>query len=233
MRYPESIRKRYLTPAELERLTKALDVFPSQCAKAAQKRRGPNVKPETVEKARRHGEAVANVVRLALLTGARLGEILSARWEQLDLEDLEKSTWTKPASTTKQKADHVVPLGVAAVTLLQSIREGADSSPWVFPAQSGDQHLNELKDEWHAIRTAAKIPQIRFHDLRHSYASILVSGGASLPMIGALLGHSSPVTTARYAHLFDDPLRQLADEVGHKVTGTKSADVVPLKGGAA
>ena len=80
----------------------------------------------------------------------------------------------------------------------------------------------------------AGIDGLRLHDLRHSFASVLASKGASLPMIGALLGHSDPATTARYSHLFTDPLRTLVDEVGHAVTGTQSADVTPIrKDGAA
>ena len=74
----------------------------------------------------------------------------------------------------------------------------------------------------------AGIEDVRLHDLRHSFASVLASKGASLPMIGALLGHSNPLTTARYAHLFQDPLRTLVTEVGHTVTGTESAEVEPL-----
>ena len=70
------------------------------------------------------------------------------------------------------------------------------------------------------------------HDLRHSYASILASAGLSLPVIGALLGHTQPGTTARYAHLFDDPLRAATERVGAIVTGNggdkPTADVVAL-----
>jgi site-specific recombinase XerD len=70
------------------------------------------------------------------------------------------------------------------------------------------------------------------HDLRHSYASYLASSGLSLPVIGALLGHSSPTTTQRYAHLLDDPLRAATEKVGAIVTGASkdSAEVVPLRG---
>jgi site-specific recombinase XerD len=69
------------------------------------------------------------------------------------------------------------------------------------------------------------------HDLRHSFASVLVSGGASLPLIGALLGHSTPVTTQRYSHLYDDPLRAAVERVGQVVTAAgrgDAAEVVPL-----
>ena len=76
---------------------------------------------------------------------------------------------------------------------------------------------------------------LRMHDLRHSFASLLVSGGSSLPIIGALLGHSQPQTTARYAHLADDPLRQATDRVGAIIAAAgnpaaKSAEVVALRG---
>ena len=197
-RFAEAARKRYLSAEELQRLTAVLSASPKRQA--------------------------ADVVRLALLTGARSGEILGARWDQLDLD---RGVWTKPGATTKQKSEHVAPLGEAAVALLRSIpREG---SPWVFPAGDPAKHLAEVKDEWRAFRAAAGIADVRFHDLRHTFASMLASGGASLPMIGALLGHSQPATTARYAHLFSDPLRKLADEVGRTVNGTAAADVVPMR----
>jgi integrase len=72
----------------------------------------------------------------------------------------------------------------------------------------------------------------RIHDLRHSYASILASAGLSLPIIGALLGHTQAATTQRYAHLMDDPLRAATERVGAVVTaGTKaSAEVVRIRG---
>jgi site-specific recombinase XerD len=69
---------------------------------------------------------------------------------------------------------------------------------------------------------------LRIHDLRHSYASFLVSAGFSLPTIGALLGHATPETTARYAHLLDDPLRQATERVGAIVEGRKPAEIVSL-----
>ena len=79
---------------------------------------------------------------------------------------------------------------------------------------------------WHA--------NTRVHDLRHSYASILASAGLSLPVIGALLGHTQTATTARYAHLFDDPLRAATERAGDVITGAgkAGADVVPLRRGA-
>jgi integrase len=80
------------------------------------------------------------------------------------------------------------------------------------------------------LRKAAGIEGVRFHDLRHTAASILVSGGASLPLIGALLGHTQVQTTARYAHLFNDPQREAVNRLGAVITGSsKSAEVLPFK----
>ena len=72
---------------------------------------------------------------------------------------------------------------------------------------------------------------MRLHDLRHTYASVLASSGLSLPVIGALLGHATPTTTHRYAHLFDDPLRAATERASAIITGKPSAEIVPLKGG--
>jgi integrase len=85
-----------------------------------------------------------------------------------------------------------------------------------------------VKDSWRSLCRAASIAGARVHDLRHTYASVLASAGLSLPVIGALLGHSTPTTTARYAHLFDDPLRA-ATERASAIIIQKPSDVVPLK----
>jgi integrase len=98
----------------------------------------------------------------------------------------------------------------------------------VFPGH-GRPHLTEIKKSWATLRKV--VDGVRLHDLRHTAASILVSGGATLPLIGALLGHSNPTTTARYSHLYTDPLREAADRLGAVVIGAKSADVVPLRNG--
>ncbi len=210
-RFPEEKRKRYLSVEEIARLTTALDEYPDQ-------------RP-------------ADAVRLCLLTGCRIGEALGALWDQFDLET---GHWVKAGAQTKQKTEHRAPLSEAAVVLLKGILEAApkaeDGSPasrYVFPGKVPDAHLFDIKTPWNAIRKAAGIEGVRVHDLRHTYASILASAGASLPMIGALLGHTQPATTARYTHLFDDPLRKMTDQVGHVVTGTKPAEVVPLRKGDA
>ena len=83
---------------------------------------------------------------------------------------------------------------------------------------------------WGRLLIAAGLRGLRIHDLRHSYASFLASSGASLPLIGALLGHSAAATTARYSHLLDDPLRKATNTVCAIISGAKPADVVALPG---
>ena len=104
--------------------------------------------------------------------------------------------------------------------------------PTLFPGRRGKRSAADLKRFWASICTAAGIHGVRVHDLRHSYASYLASAGLSLPVIGALLGHSSPMTTQRYAHLLDDPLRAATEKVGAMVAGagTMGAEVVPISG---
>jgi integrase len=187
----EAKRKRYLSPAELARLTAALAEHPNN--------------------------QVANIVRLLLLTGARSGEVMAARWSDIDLSE---GVWTKPGSTTKQKTDHVVPLSAPAQQLLSEIRaeqiaSGRHPGPWIFPSpESSTGRVTYIARAWRAICKSAGIEGLRIHDLRHSFASRLASGGASLPLIGALLGHGNPATTARYAHLFQDPQRAAVERVG-------------------
>jgi len=208
-RNPEERRYRYLTGDELRRLTEALSVHPSQIA--------------------------ANAVRLLLLTGARRGEVLSATWDQFDLE---LGIWIKPSSHTKQKREHRVPLSAPARQLLAEMKavaenrataRGREPAPYVFPARVGDGPMVEIKTAWGALCRAAELRGVRTPDLRHTYASVLASAGLSLPVIGALLGHTQPGTTARYAHLFDDPLRAATERVAAIITGGEAAEVVAIE----
>jgi integrase len=198
-RNPEQSRHRYMTGDELRRLTAALAAHPSRQA--------------------------ADAIRLLLLTGARTQEVLKASWDQFDLET---GIWIKPSSHTKQKREHRVPLSAPVRQLLvdMQVRQQKKGPParYLFPGRAGDGPMVDLKSSWRAICRAADLHGLRVHDLRHSFASILVSSGLSLPVIGALLGHSTTNTTARYAHLFDDPLRAAAERVGAVVTTAGNAD---------
>ena len=175
----ETPRERYLSPDELSRLAAALD--------AADDDRG------------------AGIIRLCMLTGARVGEVRQARFEDFNLEHL---SWTKPASTTKQRRVHRVPISDEAAAIVRQRRVAvAKGSPWLFPGEVPGEPVQEIRRLWARIQKDIGIEDVRIHDLRHTFASLLVSGGASLEMIGKLLGHSQMQTTQRYAHLMDSPLR--------------------------
>jgi integrase len=206
---PEYRRKRYLKGDELEKLTNALREHPSKQA--------------------------ANIIRILLMTGARRGEVLSMRWAHIDLA---QGIWSKPASSTKQKEDHVVPLSAPVRQLLSEISQeqtrGHRKTPlgeYVFPGGGDSGHVVQIKRAWRRLCKAAGISGLRIHDLRHSFASQLASGGASLPLIGALLGHSNPTTTHRYAHLFQDPQRAAVERVGAVISaaGQPAKQATPLK----
>jgi integrase len=197
-RNDEAKRRRYLTADELQRLSKALADHDDRDA--------------------------ADIFRLLLLTGARKGEVLAARWADIDLES---GTWTKPGATTKQKTEHSVPLSAPARQLLACRQHEDDGSGFVFPGRSRGHRLN-IKSSWARLCKAAKISGLRIHDLRHSYASQLASAGVGLHVIGGLLGHTQPTTTHRYAHLFDDPLRAATEKVGAIIAGKPAAKVMPI-----
>jgi integrase len=188
-RNSESKRKRYLTGDELARLTKALAETPDR--------------------------QFTTIIMLLVLTGARRGEAFGMRWDDLVLTK-NAGVWTKLGSTTKQRTDHVVPLSEPACQLLLAIKKNSESD-FVFPSDGKSGHIVEIKKGWAALLDRAKIKKLRVHDLRHSFASQLVNSGASLELIGAMLGHSSPSTTARYAHLYDAVQREAAERVGRIV----------------
>ncbi|HQU69062.1 MAG TPA: site-specific integrase [Albidovulum sp.] len=175
----ENERERFLTPEEIGRLAKALDAAKDQRA--------------------------AGIIRLCMLTGARSGEVRQARFEQFNLD---LGSWSKPAATTKQRKIHRIPIsGDVAAIVHQRALLVPRGNQWLFPGDTPGQPVKEIRRFWIGIQTEAKLPDVRIHDLRHTFASLLVSGGASLEMIGKLLGHTQMQTTQRYAHLMDSPLR--------------------------
>ena len=184
-RRTETPRERFLSQEEIASLAAALD--------AAEDRRA------------------ADIIRLCMLTGARLGEVRQARFEQFNLEHL---SWSKPPMMTKQRRAHRVPISDEVAAIVRQRRLTAiQGSPWLFPGDTPGQPVQEIRRFWARIQREVGIEDVRVHDLRHTFASLLVSGGASLEMIGKLLGHSQTQTTQRYAHLMDSPLRAGVDAV--------------------
>lgn len=177
-RYREEKRERWLTADELKVLWNTLDEYSNQFS--------------------------TNVFKLLILTGARKGELMAATWDQFDLE---AGVWTKPAHLTKQKKQEHLPLSPQAIGILEIMKTEATST-FLFPGKVEGKSLQEIKTAWNTIRKKSGFPDLRIHDLRHTYASHLVSSGLSLTIVGKLLGHTQAATTQRYAHLADESLRQ-------------------------
>jgi integrase len=152
---------------------------------------------------------VTNAIRLLLFTGCRLREILNLRWVEVDLE---RGLLHLPDSKTGRKT---VVLNTAALDILSAMPR---QDSYVVPSERRGQPRHDLKRPWDHIRSAAGLDDVRLHDLRHTHASFGVASGLGLPIIGRLLGHSSPLTTARYAHLADDPVRRASDIIGAKLS---------------
>jgi len=174
----------------------------------------PNEIARLITELDRHPQKTScDAIRFILFTGCRRGEALNARWDQFN-SDL--NVWTKPAATTKQRRLHRVPVSLEVTNLLSS-RKNRSSSPFVF-SSSGDRPLTDIKKTWASVTNAANIENARIHDLRHTFASIAVSNGQSLAIIGAMLGHTQHQTTMRYAHLYDTTLADAANAVSKAIT---------------
>jgi integrase len=159
-------------------------------------------------------------LKLLLLTGTRREESLQARWENVDLNS---GQWWLP--TTKSGRSRYVTLNADAKALLASL-PSRGVSPWVFPGRDGDKPLNNPLKAFNRILAAAKITEhVRIHDLRHSFASLAVSAGASLYEVQNLLGQSSPAMAQRYSHLADSSLRRASQAVADVVSAAVRSNV--------
>ena len=225
-RNPERGRERYLTSEELARLGDALSkaeteglpwtVDPSKKAKHAPKpeRRRRVLDPYAIA-----------AIRLLILTGARLREILHAKWEHVDFE---RGIIHLPDSKTGAKPIY---LSAAALTILAALPR-LKGNPHLIPGERDGAPRVDLKKPWGAVTKAAGLEGLRLHDLRHSFASFGAGASFGLPIIGKLLGHAHPATTHRYAHLDADPMRRAVETIGDRISAAmkgKSADIVPIK----
>jgi integrase len=182
----EQKRKRYLKSDELARLHAALDAHKDEC--------------------------VADLFRFMLLTGARIGETLAARWNpDIDLED---KTWTKPGLTTKTHTDHEVKLNPEAVAILRKYKR--DDGP-VFPGMTYDS----VKDDWEQLLNSAAITDLRRHDLRHTFGSYMLKATKNIMAVKESLGHTNVATTQRYMHVLDEDLRAATEATGAMLAGQR------------
>ncbi|GIK48507.1 MAG: integrase [Alphaproteobacteria bacterium] len=207
-RWKDGKRERYLSEPELKRLGEAL---------------------AAAEADKANPKATA-IIRLLALTGARKGEIIQLKWCEVDfdlgfLRLLDSKTGAK-----------AIPVGKSALSILAQ-QKRLDGSPYVFHADKlgrkgiDRKYFQGTEYFWYEIRRAAKLEDVRLHDLRHTAASIAVADGASLPVIGRILGHSDTKTTQRYAHLSDAPVREavekLAAHVDNALAGAELAKSEP------
>ena len=159
------------------------------------------------------GKVSANAVaaiRLLMLTGCRRAEIVTLRWEDVDLEAGELRL--RDAKTGPRQ----VALSPAAVRVLSAIPRHADN-PWVIAGRKPGTRFGNLNTSWLVVRARAGLEDVRLHDLRHSFASRALALGESLSMIGKLLGHGKVQTTARYAHLAQDSVKVSAARVAESL----------------
>lgn len=162
----------------------------------------------SAEEAERLRQAVAasqnkqlkHIVGLLLLTGARLRELLDAKWENVDLE---RRSWLIPTSKTGKP--RYVPLSSAAVAIIEQLPR-FNGCPWLVPNPDTRKPFVSIKHGWQRAIRVAKLPGLRLHDLRHSFASYLVNSGIDLYAVGKVLGHASYQSSQRYAHLANDTL---------------------------
>ena len=188
-RFKEEKRERFLSDEEYQRLGAALREIEAEGSETA---------------------AAIAAVRLLMFTGCRLSEIQKLRWEHVDLDAGELRL---PDTKTGAKLVH---LGDPAIAVLRALNR-AEDNPWVIAGRKPGSHLTDLQHPWRRIRARAGLDDVRVHDLRHSFASGGLLVGEGLPMIGKLLGHTQVQTTARYAHLANDPVKSAANRIASRI----------------
>jgi integrase len=187
--YPERKRERFLSAEEFKSLMDALDAAETE---------------DTIDPY----EAAA--IRLLIFTGCRLSEITTLEWASVNLAN---ARITLERHKTDRYGAKIIPLNAPTLVVLTDLPRVADN-PYVIVGQKMGKHLINLQKPWRRLRKAAGLDDLRIHDLRHSFASFAIGAGVPLALIGGLLGHRSVQTTARYAHLANDPLKRATDVVG-------------------
>jgi integrase len=226
-RFAEKGRERFLTSEELVRLGDALRESETLGLPFAVDEAKPSAKhaPKAGNRRVKLDPYALAAVRLLILTGARLREILDAQWSQLDKE---RGILFLSDSKTGKKPLY---LSAAAQSVLAEIPRIKDNPHIIAGAAKGAPRA-DLQRPWKAVRRAAKLDGVRIHDLRHSFASFGAGASLGLPIIGKLLGHSQAATTHRYAHLDADPLRRAVETIGNTIAaamaGGKAENIVPI-----
>lgn len=196
--YPERKRERFLSGDEFKALLDALDAAEADGIVDLY-------------------EAAA--IRLLTFTGCRLSEITTLAWDSVDLAN---ARIVLERHKTDQYGAKIIPLNAPALQVLTDLPRELDN-PYVIVGREKGKHLINLQKPWRRLRRSAGLDDLRIHDLRHSFASFALGAGVPLALIGGLLGHRSVQTTARYAHLANDPLKRATEVVGGLFAEKRSA----------
>ena len=153
------------------------------------------------------------IVMFLVLTGVRKANALKARWCEIDEA---RGLWNIPI--TKSGKPQNLQLSQEVLNLLQTL-PSRGSSDYLFPNAKTKKPFISIYCSWNSMRKEAGLPHVRMHDLRHTFASLLVNGGASLFMVQNALGHSNPKITMRYAHLADHTQRLAIQNAASQLSG--------------
>jgi integrase len=233
-KYPEKKHERFLTADELAQIGDAIREAETVGLpyKIDESKTTAKHAPKKANRRTKIGPHAAAALRLLILTGARLREILHLKWEHVDLQ---RGLLLLPDSKTGKKA---IVLNAPALDILGNLpRVGTYVIAGQAAGTDNDRPRADLNRPWRAIAKRAGLNGLRLHDLRHTHASVGAGLGLGLPIIGKLLGHTQPSTTARYAHLDADPLRRASEHIGSELAAAMgdlkpqpSGAVVPMRG---
>lgn len=172
-------------------------------------------------------ETLRDYFLISLLTGARRSNVQEMQWKQINFD---RAEWRIP--TTKNGEPQTVTLTPEAIEILRN-RKTDNVAPWVFPGIGSTGHIVEPKKAWKRVLERAGIDDLRIHDLRRTLGSWQAKTGASLTIVGKSLNHKSPSTTAIYARLDLDPVRESVDRATGAIlaaAGVKeTASIVSIK----
>jgi integrase len=231
-RYGENVRERFLSAEELGRLGATLRRAETEGLPWNVNTKKATAKhlPRPENRRTLCPRVITATIELLLYSGCRLSEVLTLGWDQVDFD-----RGTIRLAETKAGRPQVVVMNAPARLVLEQLQK---SSPWVLPSASdASRPLSKsvIENAWQRIRTAAKLADVRLHDLRHTVGTYAGQSNANAFMVRDLLRHKDLAMTGRYVNRADHPVRTLSELVGERIAsglaGAKSGEVVPLRRG--
>ena len=158
-------------------------------------------------------QIIVGIVEMLLLTGARKGEVLNLKWS-----DLDENNHLWKLNENKSGKPRIIQLNSQAQ---QIIRRMSRKYLYVFANPKTGLPFNDIRKTFQKILEVAQIENFRIHDLRHNFASMAVNNGCDIYVVQHLLGHASPTTTQRYAHLRQDTLRNASEMLAERINSAR------------